>query len=165
MTTVKTTRKRKCEEGEHYRVSRIRLKMVREGKFSMTKVRTPGELVEQLTELAESDREQIVAIFLDIKNVPLGMQTISVGTLNFSVGHPREIFKGAILCNANSLILAHNHPSGDLTPSTADDSLTRDIAEAGKLLDIRLLDHVIVGPNGGYFSYSESRDHCLRRNT
>ena len=84
-------------------------------------------------------------MLLSTKNRVNAIQEVSVGTLNSSVVHPREIFKAAILSNAASLILVHNHPSGDPTPSPEDVDLTKKLVDAGKLLNIPVLDHVVMG--------------------
>ena len=89
---------------------------------------------------------------LDVKNRVIGIHTVSIGTLNASLVSAREVFKAAILCNAASIILAHNHPSGDLTPSPEDIQVTDVLRKAGKLLDIEVLDHVIVGEEGSHSS-------------
>ena len=80
---------------------------------------------------------------------------ISRGTLNSSLVHPREVFKGALLANAYALVLAHNHPSGKVEPSVADKNVTKMLVAAGNLLDVRILDHVIIGSSGRYFSFLE----------
>jgi DNA repair protein RadC len=92
--------------------------------------------------------ESMVMITLDTKNNITGLFTVSQGSLNSSIVHPREIYKRAILQNAASIIIAHNHPSGDTTPSQEDIAVTKRISEAGKLLGIELLDHIIVGDIG-----------------
>jgi DNA repair protein RadC len=106
------------------------------------------------------DRESLRAVLLDAKQRLIAIPEISRGTLNESLAHPREIFKAAITHSAFSFILVHNHPSGDPSPSEADGRLTRRIAEASRILQITLHDHVIVGTpqNGscGYFSFKEA---------
>jgi DNA repair protein RadC len=106
------------------------------------------------------DRESLRAVLLDAKQRLITVQEISVGTLSESLAHPREIFKAAITHSAFSFILAHNHPSGDPSPSEADGRLTRRVAEASRILQITLHDHVIIGTpqNGsnGYFSFKEA---------
>ena len=92
---------------------------------------------------------------LDSRHRILGITEISRGTLTASLVHPREVFKAAILANAAAIIVAHNHPSGDVTPSSEDDKVTKRLREAGKVMGIRVLDHVIVGPMGGSHSYLE----------
>ena len=103
--------------------------------------------------IANLDRENFVAMLLNIKNEVVETPTISVGTLSASLVHPREVFKPAIRASAASVILAHNHPSGKVEPSREDREVTVRLAEAAKILGIELLDHVIVGD--GYFSMKE----------
>ena len=113
-------------------------------------INTPQDAVHLVEDfLAYSDREKVVAICLDVKNQPTAISTISMGTLHSSLVHPREVFKAAILSNAAGFILAHNHPSGELTPSSDDISVTERIKKAGELLGIDLLDHIIVGDGSG----------------
>lgn len=111
-------------------------------------IRTPED-VHRVMEpyFAELPCEHFVAILLNTKNHVLAVTTVSVGSLNASIVHPREVFQRAILANSASIILVHNHPSGDPTPSPEDISLTKALVEAGKLLDIGVLDHIIVGDN------------------
>lgn len=97
------------------------------------------------TYLDGADREHLVLLTLNTKNVINSITTISIGSLNSSIVHPREVFKTAILTNASSIIMAHNHPSGDPTPSREDINITERIREGGKLLGINLLDHIIIG--------------------
>jgi DNA repair protein RadC len=106
--------------------------------------------------LHEKAGEEFHSFYLNTKNEIIGMEMISKGTLNASLVHAREVFKGALLANANALILAHNHPSGDVEPSSADKQVTAKLVDAGKLLDVKILDHVIIGSKGGYFSFSEA---------
>ncbi|MCK5643736.1 MAG: DNA repair protein RadC [Gammaproteobacteria bacterium] len=104
--------------------------------------------------LKDSDREIFIVLHLDTKNKIQKAETISIGTLNGTLIHPREIFKSAIKESANSIILVHNHPSGDPAPSDEDISITKRLIKAGELLNIKVLDHVIVG-DGRYWSYNE----------
>ena len=96
------------------------------------------------------DSEHCVALLLDTKNRVNGIHEFSIGSLNASLVHPRELFKSAILCNSNSIILAHNHPSGNTTPSETDISLTIELVRCGKLLQIPIIDHIIVSDNSIY---------------
>ena len=95
--------------------------------------------------LGEVDREYLIVIVLDVKNKINSISVASVGTLNSSIVHPREVFKTAILANGASIILAHNHPSGDTSPSKDDINITTRIKECGVLMGIEPLDHVILG--------------------
>lgn len=100
-------------------------------------------------------REHFVAVYLDARHRPIADQIVSVGTATASLIHPREIFQAAVLVGACALVVAHNHPSGDPTPSDEDRSVTKRLAEAGKLIGIKLLDHVIIAVPGGFTSMNE----------
>jgi len=104
-----------------------------------------GRLAREVLRLDAVDREEMWALLLSTKNRVIGLAQVSVGTLDASLVHPREVFKTAILANAASVILVHNHPSGDPAPSPEDRQITERCAAAGKILGIPLLDHVIVG--------------------
>jgi DNA repair protein RadC len=108
------------------------------------------------TYLADVDREHFVIILLNQKNRVTGVNTVSIGSLTASIVHPREVFKGAILSNAAAIVCGHNHPSGDCQPSREDRALTTRLVEAGKLLGIAVLDHVIIGDGtSSYFSFAD----------
>jgi DNA repair protein RadC len=106
-------------------------------------------------ELRDRERERFVALCLNTRNELISEVIVSVGSLSASIVHPREVFKPAMACSAASLVIAHNHPSGDPSPSREDREVTRVLAEAGQLLDIPLHDHVIVGADS-YFSFKDS---------
>ncbi|MBT3985719.1 DNA repair protein RadC [archaeon] len=103
----------------------------------------------------DAKEEHFIVVLLDTKNRIIKDKEISVGTLNACVIHPREVFKEAIKESANSIILVHNHPSGDCSPSDEDLEITEKLKEAGEVLDIKLLDHVIVGKEK-FWSWGES---------
>jgi DNA repair protein RadC len=98
--------------------------------------------------LGDKNKEHFYALLLDTKNRIISEQLISVGTLNASLIHPREVFNPAIKASANAIILVHNHPSGDCKPSKEDISVTKTLNEAGELIGIKVLDHVVVGKDG-----------------
>src|SRR6185369_694096 len=100
----------------------------------------------------QTDREEFVVILLDAKHKLLGFHVVSVGSLTASVVHPREVFKVAILGNAAALILLHNHPSGDATPSAEDLQITQRLQEVGEVIGIKVVDHIIIG-EGQYVSF------------
>lgn len=102
------------------------------------------------------DKEYFKAIFLDTKNQVLQVKDISIGSLNASIVHPRELFKGAIRVSSASIILVHNHPSGDPSPSPEDIEITKRLWEAGQILGIKILDHIIIGDNK-YVSLKERK--------
>lgn len=106
------------------------------------------------TFLGSIDREAFVVGMLDTKNQINSLNLVSIGTLNSTIAQPREVFKAAILSNAASIIICHNHPSGNPQPSREDINTTRTIQEAGKLLKIPLLDHIILGYNS-FCSFKE----------
>lgn len=96
------------------------------------------------------DREQMAVAFLDAKHRVIGVGIVSIGSLTASIVHPREVFKPAIVSNAAAIIICHNHPSGVSEPSPEDVSLTSRLTQAGDILGIRLLDHVILGDSTHY---------------
>jgi len=100
------------------------------------------------------DREYFRVLLLNTKNHVLKMETVSIGTLNCSAVHPREVFKPAIRNSAAAIILVHNHPSGDATPSRNDAEVTQRLSEAGKLLGIEILDHLVIG-DGLFTSFKD----------
>lgn len=104
----------------------------------------------------EAETEHFVVFALNARGVPLSSRVVSVGSLNASIVHPREVFVHAVRERACSLIVAHNHPSGDPTPSEEDVAITRRLIEAGHLLGIEVLDHVVIGGRG-YVSHRERR--------
>ena len=97
--------------------------------------------------------ESFYIFTLDTKNKINGMFEVSRGTLNASIVHPRDVFQRAIMQNANSIILMHNHPSGDPIPSNEDINITNRLIDAGNLLGIKVLDHIIVGDENNYISF------------
>ena len=118
---------------------------------------SPDEVLAYLDtlDIASADREVFVVLHLDTRNRVVAHETTSIGSQNASLVHPREVFKAAILKGATSIILAHNHPSGDPAPSKEDIDLTHRLAEAGGLMGIQVLDHVVVAPPGESVSMKE----------
>ncbi len=120
-----------------------------------TVIRTPEDVSALLMpRFRYETKESFIAILLSTKNHVIKTAIISVGSLNASIVHPRELFREAINASAAAVILAHNHPSGDPTPSPEDVTLTRKLVEAGKLLEIPVLDHIVLG-DGKYISFTE----------
>lgn len=118
-------------------------------------LRSPQELVAFLDgDLRYLKKEVFICIHLNIKNLVLRKEIISVGSLNSCIVHPREVFSNAIKHSVASVILCHNHPSGDPQPSLEDTETTKRLVEAGNILGIKVLDHIIIG-NGEYFSFRE----------
>ncbi len=129
-----------------------------------TKLEKPAQIVNYLESAFEENpmQEAFYAVFLDRKNHPIGRQLITLGIVDSTLVAPREVFRGAVLASASSVVVAHNHPSGNPAPSQADHRVTRALRESAKIIDIGLLDHVIVGdakadPLGtGYYSFREA---------
>lgn len=112
-----------------------------------------SQVADLFAHLRQETREVFATIHLDSKNRLLCVETVSVGSLSAAIVHPREVFKAALLSSAAALVLVHNHPSGDPTPSREDLELTQRLKEAGELLGIRVLDHVIIG--SGHLSFAD----------
>jgi DNA repair protein RadC len=100
--------------------------------------------------IADPNKEFFIALYLNTKNGILKQEIICIGSLNANIIHPREIFKTACMISASSIIVAHNHPSGDPSPSREDVEQTKKLIEAGKMMGIKLLDHVIIGYDRNY---------------
>lgn len=138
------------------RVNIVTLKMVKESlmHYAARRIKSPEDAAGLLRDFLENaDRENFVVICLNTKNEPTAIHTVSVGTLSSSQVHPREVFKAAILANSACIVMAHNHPSGDPTPSREDIEITKRLQEVGKIIGIDVLDHIIVGDNGSLISF------------
>ena len=139
------------------RINIVSIKMVKESSFlyQTRQILSPNDAYEMIKEKLEGlDREQFIIACLNTKNEPTNISVVAVGTLNKAIVHPREVFKTAILSNAASIMAFHNHPSGETTPSQQDIQLTNRLYEAGELLGIKLLDHLIIG-DGTFISLKE----------
>ena len=135
-------------------VNVMRCKLVKESEINYQSISCASEAVSILKELMQDVAEEYFWILcLDVKGNVIGCHEISHGDLSSAPVHPREIFKRAVLNNSASIICGHNHPSGDPTPSMEDIALTSRIAEAGKLMGIRMLDHIIIGDEN-YHSFA-----------
>ena len=144
-----------------YGIQKVCIRLCEEGReYTRYKLDSPQKAVKHLRKyLAECDRETVIVVSLKHNHTVANFHVVSQGSLSVSVAEPREIFKAAILSNANAIILMHCHPSGSVEPSAEDDKCTATIRDAGKLLNIPLLDHIIVGGGNSeaYFSYEENR--------
>lgn len=121
----------------------------------ITKIKNSEDIYQYLkNEIQDKKNECFYAILLDTKNVIISKEVISIGTLDASIVHPREAFKPAIKKSAKSIVFVHNHPSGDFTPSKDDFRITQRLVEAGEILDIEVLDHIIIGKDG-YYSFKK----------
>lgn len=118
-------------------------------------IKDPQSVVKAIrASIKDKAKEHFKLILLNARNKILGVSTISIGSLNASIVHPREVFKDAIVHSAYSVVLAHNHPSGDPEPSEDDLKMTRKLVESGKILGIEVLDHLIIGKNA-FYSFKE----------
>ena len=122
-------------------------------------INTPEKVVKMVSRLLkEADKEIMLAISVDAKNKPVGIEVVAIGSLNVAYVEARDLFKHAILSNASGIVLVHNHPSGDVAPSVEDWHLTYRIMQAGALLGIELLDHIIIGDNEEFVSLSQTKE-------
>ena len=118
-------------------------------------IKDPESVVKAIrASIKDKAKEHFKLILLNPRNKIIGISTISIGTLNASLVHPREVFKDAIMHSAASVVLAHNHPSGDPEPSEDDLKITKKLVESGKILGIEVIDHIIIGKNN-FCSYKE----------
>lgn len=118
-------------------------------------IKEPQNIVKAIrASIKDKAKEHFKLILLNARNKILGISTISIGSLNASIVHPREVFKDAIVHCAYSVVLAHNHPSGDPEPSEDDLTMTKRLVETGKILGIEVIDHIIISKNG-FFSFKE----------
>jgi len=129
-----------------------RLQMVRDGSIRAHTITKPKDIIEAMKSFALSDREFLIGLYLNSRNQVIAHHVISIGTANSALVHPREVFKLAILKNACSIIVAHNHPSVGTDPSYADLNITKRLTDAGKILGIELKDHIIITPAGQAYS-------------
>lgn len=135
----------------------VSIKMVKENnlEYGSNQISSPKDAADIFRKfIGDYDREALVVLTFDTKNKINSITVASIGSLNSSIVHPREVFKTAILSNSASIIIGHNHPSGDPSPSKEDISITSRLKECGKILGIELLDHVIIGDNN-YISLKE----------
>lgn len=148
--------KESCFDGYEYKGYKVRTKLAIEGhkEYKPLKLSNSNEVYSAFKKLVESDKEKFYSIFLDPKNKVIGVDMVSQGALDSSQVHPREVYKSALLASASSVIFVHGHPSGDPEPSLSDKEITRILRQAGELLQINVLDHVIVGRDR-YYSFAD----------
>ena len=147
----------KPEFNKNYKGIRCRVCLVRENTKGALIPIVRQEDVYNLVkdELVNSDREIFLSVMLTSKNHLIGVETISIGSVNAAILSPGEVFKGALLANAVSILICHNHPSGDLTPSKQDIEITKRLIEVGELIGVKVLDHLVVSDKG----YRSLRDY------
>ena len=139
------------------KLEQVAIRMVEQPPlYSKEPMNNPDVAIRVMNEfLSQMDRELFCIVNLQADLTPINMNIVSVGSLNEALINPREIFKSAILSNAHSMMLIHNHPSGNLTPSTSDIQTTARMQELGELMGISLVDHIITGRDGNYYSFRD----------
>lgn len=131
-----------------FTLPKIRIGLLREEASTYCpKITQSADVFNLSKDMMDLDREEFRILLLDTKHGVTGVHTVSIGSLNTAIVHPREVYKAALLANAFAIIALHNHPSGDPTPSPEDFALTKRLNEAGGILGVRLLDHVVIGHN------------------
>ena len=136
------------------KLEQVAIRMVEQPPlYSKEPMNNPDAAIRVMNEfLSQMDRELFCIVNLQADLTPINMNIVSVGSLNEALINPREIFKSAILSNAHSMMLIHNHPSGNLTPSREDIMTTDKMIKAYRLLDIQVLEHIIIGPDRQFYS-------------
>jgi DNA repair protein RadC len=132
-------------------------RLYKEKEKSDVYINSPEDVVEEVKEIRESKKEHFVALYLNARKKLIHKEVISIGILDASLVHPREVFEPAVRELASQVIIVHNHPSGDSNPSEEDKEITDRIKEAGRLLGIELADHIIITKKD-YFSFSDSNE-------
>lgn len=142
----------------NYVTALVQLPLVKE--TSKDKVRSPEDVARVCADIGELAQETFHVLILNAKNNLVNRHMVTIGLADASLVHPREVFRPAIVENASAIVLTHNHPSGDPTPSAEDIRITKQLIEAGRLLNIAVQDHVIIGKatesSKGFFSMRES---------
>lgn len=156
--TIYTTKINKQDNG--FKMMELVKEASRNYKDTPTALNDPNKVYQQIERIinpSELSEEEFWIICLDTKNKNIGNFRISRESIDCTVVHPREIFKGAILLNSANIILTHNHPSGNPTPSKEDIGITKRLVECGELLGIKVLDHIVTG-DGVFYSLRENGD-------
>ncbi len=148
-------------EGVHM-IREVAIRYVGARRRVAEKIASPAEAARYFRRRIHDDaREHFVALYLDGRHRAIADAIVSIGTATASLVHPREVFQPAIAVGACALLIGHNHPSGDPTPSPEDLEVTRRLAQAGRILGIVLLDHVVWARDGGFHAIRESHPHVI----
>ncbi len=144
----------------------IRIKLVEGGMFGNVQINEPQDAIRAMKNLlSDLDREYVMVLNLNTRGIPLNYNLVSIGSLRSSTMSVSNVFKSAILANASSVLVMHNHPSGVVYPSIQDDMATKRMIAAGALMEIPVMDHIIVGNESEkYFSYREMRNEMFPLN-
>lgn len=147
-----------------YKLDQVAIRMVKERPLlSDEPVNSPEKVVELAHELLKDyDREVFAVINFQTNLQPINLNIVSVGALNASMVHPREMLKSIVLSNAAAVMMVHNHPSGQVQPSAEDKAVPARMAELLKLMEVTLVDHIILGPGEQYYSFHESDVRTLK---
>ena len=140
------------------RIDIVKIKMVKESsvKYENRKIGNPWDAYKIFNDyIDDSNKEMFVLMCLNNRNEPTHISTISIGSVNESIATPAEVFKVALLSNANKIMVCHNHPSGDPQPSESDRNITERLYDSGAIIGIKLLDHIIIGDDV-YYSFKEN---------
>ena len=140
------------------RIDIVKIKMVKESsvKYENRRIKNPWDAYKIFKDyIDDSNKEMFVLMCLNNKNEPTHISTISIGSVNESIATPAEVFKVALLSNANKIMVCHNHPSGDPQPSESDRRITERLYDSGAIIGIKLLDHIIIGDDV-YYSFKEN---------
>jgi len=139
------------------RINIVSAKLVKESSllYKERNIKSPEDAYKLMKHfLGDLDREAFIVISLDVKNSPVSINICHIGSLNTNIVHPREVMKSAILSNAASILVGHNHPSGNSSPSSEDIEVTKRLVETGKIVGIEVIDHIIVGDDN-FVSFKE----------
>ena len=142
------------------RIDIVKIKMVKESsvKYENRRIKNPWDAYKIFNDyIDDSNKEMFVLMCLNNKNEPTHISTISIGSVNESIATPAEVFKVALLSNANKIMVCHNHPSGDPQPSESDRNITERLYDSGAIIGIKLLDHIIIGDDV-YYSFKENNE-------
>lgn len=149
-------------KGLAYQIPKYRLTLVREGQAMGQRIaiKTPADASDLLEPLRHAAEEYFISLHLNAKHEVIGIHEVSHGTLSSSLVHPREVFKAAIIGNSYAILVCHNHPSGStVTPSLEDLETTRQLLNAGRILGVSVIDHLIVGAGNDDSLYSIREQH------
>jgi len=138
----------------HYNSALVQLPLVRESAGE--RIRTPEDVFGVCKDMMHCAQESFHVLLLGSKNRLISRVLVTLGLVDASLVHPREVFRAAIESNSSAVVLVHNHPSGDPTPSSEDIRITRQLIEAGRIIDIKVLDHIVIAREPPFLSMRES---------
>lgn len=139
---------RQLKRNLKYLIPEFKLALIREGKQEPLQIQCPQDVDRFIEPLKHASEEKFLALHMSSQHTVIGFHVVSHGTLTSSLVHPREVFKAALLSNANCLIVAHNHPGGSLVPSSEDIETTEKLVAVGKMIGVPVIDHIIVAAKG-----------------